>query len=318
MSSYNDNINNYFLGEVSISGGDPISTTTKNNVGTDLANIISSSGLRARNLAVDSDFNSLSSINMLHFGAKDDTIDDRILFVSGAYNGTSSLLDNRLYLFNDLGGTLSTTPNNSTGNTNLTNQIFRRRSLDLPGITHTPQVPNWNIGREVYWTGCTDGNSLGLVQFSLGNNAVAGNSIELRFWYAGLLLFPHPNLNTISKQYVTIVATTIYTLSTGTGEVNFYRRGKAFIDNETFSNTDAIYNFTCTNGTIPTKQWAKNFEIKQNGIIQGQARNLSIATGSYALLHPITIANTGGRNKWLPVAHYGVPEQSAYTILMRN
>lgn len=314
MATYSDSLGNYFLGDMTFPSGDPISNTTKANMGTDLASIVSSSGLRARNIATNSDFDALSGINILHFGANADTIDDRLLFVSGLYN-TTIANDNRIYLFNNLGGLLTTTPNTSAGNTNLTNQIYRRRSMDVPGTTNTPENPQWlSTGREVYWAGVSDGNSLALVQFSLGNQSSAGDLLELKFWYGGLLINPDASLNIVSKQYVTLVATALQGNGGGTSNLDFYRRGKAFLDNENFSNTGVNYPFT----GATKKQSVKDFEVFNSSSLMGKARNLLIGKGSYPLLIPLLINGTGGLKTWLPVCHYCPdPSQSAYTILMR-
>lgn len=325
MTVYTDNLNNYFLGNVSISNNDPITDTPNSSAGTDLSSICSSSGLRTRNIALDADFNGMTPINMLHFGANLDgsTIDDRILFVSGAYGGTG-LQDNRLYMFNNSGGTLTATANIDSGATNLTNQVYKTRSHNIP--SSTTRIPNWGVtGNPVYWAGVCDGNSLALVQFSVGGTSASGFNLELKFWYGGLLLNPDASLTTNSSKYVTIIATAL-TINRARQDVEFYRRVRCYLGNETFPDIGyttghsigADYTFTCSNGTIPNKQWVKDFIVKNGTTEMGKARNLLIGTGSYELLRPLKVLGTGGEETWLPVCHYCTdPYSSAYTILMR-
>jgi hypothetical protein len=320
MGNYNDGIGNYFLGEVSLSGADPISDTPLNQLSTDLSAILTNSSARFRNLPSNSDFGSLANSCNIHFGANADTIDDRILFVTGQNTGSAGagVNDNRLFLFNDTGSTVTITLNTTGGSTNLTNQIFKVRNL-VNSANGTVILPNWNTtSPSVYCCGVSDGESIGLVQFALNNANANTDFLELKFWYAGLLQSPEASLNTTSKQYITLLSTCfLYTGSFNRDNAHFHRKGRVFLTNETFNNTQASYTFTCADSTIPTKQWVKDFEVKNGSTVMGTARNLLIGTGSYPLLIPITIDGTGGLETWLPVCHYGDPLQSAYTILMR-
>ncbi len=317
MANYNDGLGNYFLGNVTLSSGYPVSDTDKNILSTDLTAILTNSGARFRDIPTNTEFSN-NSCNIL-FGANEDTIDDRIALVTGLLTGGSGAVnDNRIYLFNNLGSTLSTRINTSAGTTTLTNQIYLHRSL--PSGVLTTGNPAWNSLTTYYWTGVSDGNSIALASFVLNTNPLNYNGyrIESRFLYAGTLLSPDGSLDTQSKKYITIVATNFMSGGSGEGQFQFYRQGRGHLQSETFNGSSGIINFSCANSNVPTNQWTMPFKPLDTGTPNGTARNLLIGRGSFPLIYPLTISGTGGREKWLPVCHFNLAENSAYTILMRN